>query len=94
MNHSIRSVTHTLSTFAVEIFGRLAAEDSSFTDQLAERVVRGSVGESLARTGICKERLLPIVWITTQVAKSRTGCLNRNSNVGSAGGQKEQRGGV
>ena len=63
--------SHKLATLAVESFGRLGVEDSSFIDQLAASVVGGRDGGSMAREGVAKERLLQIISVTTQVAISR-----------------------
>ena len=63
--------SHTLVTLAVESFGRLGREGSEFIDQLATSVVGGRDGGAMAKKGICKERLLQIVSVTSQVAISR-----------------------
>ena len=60
-----------LATLAVESFGRLDKEGSDLIDQVAASVVGGMDGSSLAREGVCKERLPQIISVTTQVAISR-----------------------
>lgn len=52
--------------FAVEIFERLGGEGTSFIEQLAARIVVGRGGGSLARRGVCKERLSQIISVTTR----------------------------
>ena len=54
----------------MESYGRLGVEGSYFIDQLAASVVGGRDGESMARKGLLKERLLQIVSVTTHVAIS------------------------
>ena len=68
---SLDKRSHKLSTSAVDSFGRLGVEDSNFIDQLAASVVGGRDGESTARKGVVKERLLLIISVTTQVVTSR-----------------------
>ena len=63
--------SHKLVTLAVESFGRLGREGSEFIDQLATSVVGGRDGRAIAKKGICKERLLQIFSVTSQVAISR-----------------------
>ena len=63
--------SHELVTLAVESFRRLGREGSKFIDQLATSVVGGRDGRAMAKKGICKERLLPVVSVTSQVAISR-----------------------
>ena len=60
-----------LATLAVESFGRLRKQGSDLIDQMAAIIVGGTDGSSLARKGVCKERLFQIVSVTTQVAISR-----------------------
>ena len=62
---------HKLATLAVESFGRLGKEGSDLIDQMAASIVEGTDGSSLARKGVCKERLFQIISVTTQVAISR-----------------------
>ena len=63
--------SHKLVTSTVEGLGRLGVEGGKFIDQLAASVVGGSDGGSMGRKGDVKERLLPIVSVTAQVAISR-----------------------
>ena len=63
--------SHKLVTLAVESFGRLGREGSEVIDQLVTSVVGGRDGGAMAKKGICKERLLQIVSVTSQVAISR-----------------------
>ena len=63
--------SHKLVALAVECFGRLGREGSEFIDHVAMNVVRGRGGGQMAKKGICKERLLQIVSVTTQIAISR-----------------------
>ena len=60
--------SHKLVTLAVESDGRLGMEGSKFTDQLAASVVGGRDWGAMAKKGICKERLLQIISVTSQVA--------------------------
>ena len=54
--------SHKRTTVAVDRFERLGVEGSYyFIDQLAASVVGGRDGESMARKGLLKERLLQIV---------------------------------
>ena len=63
--------SHKLVTLAVESFGCLGREASEFIDQLTTSVVGGRDGGAMAKKGICIERLLQIVSVTSQVAISR-----------------------
>ena len=63
--------SYKLATLAVESFGRLGKEGSDLIDQMAASIVGGTDGSSLARKGVCKERLFQIISVTTQVAISR-----------------------
>ena len=60
-----------LVTLAMESVGRLGREGSELVDQLATSVVGGRDGGAMAKKGICKERPLQIVSVTSQVAISR-----------------------
>ena len=62
--------SYKLATLAVESFGGLGSEGSDLVGQVAERIVGGTDGTSLARKGVCKERIFQIVSVTTQVAIS------------------------
>ena len=55
----------------MESFGRLGKEGSDLIDQVAASTVGGTDASSLARKGVCKERLVQIISVTTQVAISR-----------------------
>ena len=68
---SFDELSHKPVTLVVESFGRLGREGSEFIDQLATSIVRGRDGGAMAKKGICKERLLHIVSVTSQVAISR-----------------------
>ena len=50
--------SYKLATLAVESFGRLGKEGSDLIDQVTASMVGGTDGSSLARKGVCKERLL------------------------------------
>ena len=63
--------SYKLANLAVESFGRLGKEGNDLIDQVAASMVGGTDGSSLARKGVCKERLPPIILVTTQVAISR-----------------------
>eukprot|EP00904_Undaria_pinnatifida_P008873 jgi/Undpi1/5115/HiC_scaffold_19.g08467.m1 len=64
--------SYKLATLAVESFGRLGKEGSDLIDQeVAASIVGGTDASSLARKGVCKERLFQIISVTTQVAISR-----------------------
>eukprot|EP00904_Undaria_pinnatifida_P003390 jgi/Undpi1/13051/HiC_scaffold_8.g02714.m1 len=63
--------SYKLATFAVESFGRLGKEGSDLIDQVVASIVGGTDASSLARKGVCKERLFQIISVTTQVAISR-----------------------
>ena len=63
--------SYKVATLAVESFGRLGEECSGLIDQVAASMVGGTDGSSLARKSVCKERLLQIISVTTQVAISR-----------------------
>ena len=63
--------SNTLATFAVESFGRLGKEGSDLIGQVAASIVGKTDGSSLPRKSVCKERLLQIISVTTQVAISR-----------------------
>ena len=60
-----------LATLAVESLGFLGKEGSDLIDQVAASIVGGTGASSLARKGVCKERLSQIIYVTTQVAISR-----------------------
>ena len=63
--------SHKLVTLAVDSFGHLGREGSEFIDHLATSVVGGREAGTMAKKGICNERLLQIVSVTSQVAISR-----------------------
>ena len=63
--------SYKLAVLVVESFGRLGKGGSDLFDQMAAGIVRGTGGSSLARKGVCKERLVQIISVTTQVAISR-----------------------
>ena len=63
--------SHKLATIAVESFGLLGREGSDFIDQLGANVVGGRDGGAMTKKGICKERLLQIISVTSQVPISR-----------------------
>ena len=49
--------SYKLATLAMESFGHLGNEGSDLIDQVAAIIVGGMGGSSLARKGVCKERL-------------------------------------
>ena len=63
--------SYKLATLTVESFGRFGKEGRDLIDQVAASIVGGTDGSSLARKGVCKERLVQIISVTTQVAISR-----------------------
>ena len=63
--------SHKLVTTAVEIFGCLGRERSDFIDQLATSVIGVREGGGMAKKGICRDRFLQIVSVTSEVAISR-----------------------
>ena len=68
---SIDKRSYKLATLAVEGFGSLGKERSDLIDQVAASIVGGTDGSSLARTGVCNERLFQNISVTTHVAISR-----------------------
>eukprot|EP00904_Undaria_pinnatifida_P006092 jgi/Undpi1/2612/HiC_scaffold_13.g05991.m1 len=64
------SAATTLAALAVENFGCLGKEGSDLIDQAAASIVGGTGGSSLSQKGVCKERLVHIIFVTTQVANS------------------------
>ena len=60
-----------LATLVVESFGRLGKEGSDLIDQVAASIVGGTDASSLARKGVCKERLFQIISATTHRWRSR-----------------------
>ena len=63
--------SYKLATLAVESFGCLGKKGSDLINQVAASIVGGTDASSLARKGVCKERLFQIISVTTQVAISR-----------------------
>ena len=63
--------SYKLDTLVVNSFGRLGKEGSDLIDQMAASIVGATDGLSLARKGVCKERLFQTISVTTQVAISR-----------------------
>ena len=59
--------SYKLTTLAVESFGRLGKEGSDLINQVAASIVGGTDGSSLARIGVCKERLFQVISVITQV---------------------------
>ena len=88
--------SHKLVTLAVESFGRLGREGSEFIGQLATSVVGARDGGAMAKKGICKERLLQIVSVTSQVAISRRvhGYKLALRDRQAARGRREEEGGL
>ena len=85
-----------LATLVVENFGRLGKEGSNLIDQAAASTVGGTDGTSLARKGVCKERLLRVLSMTTQVVISRRVYRYKLAlrDRQAAGGRREHTGGV
>ena len=54
---SFEERSYKLATLAMESFGHLGNEGSDLIDQVAAIIVGGMGGSSLARNGVCKERL-------------------------------------
>ena len=88
--------SYKLATLAVESFGRLGKEGSDLIDQVAASIVGGTDASSLARKGVCKERILQIIPVTTQVAISRRVNRYRPSprDRQAARGREEESGGL
>eukprot|EP00904_Undaria_pinnatifida_P007537 jgi/Undpi1/3913/HiC_scaffold_16.g07281.m1 len=88
--------SYKLATLAVESFGRLGKEGSDLIDQVAASIVGGTDASSLARKGVCKERLFQIIPVTTQVVISRRVHRYRLSlrDRQAARGRKEESGGL
>ena len=59
-----------LATLAVESFGHLGDSGCKFIDQLASSIA-GGIERERAMKGVCKEKLLQIISVTSQVAISR-----------------------
>ena len=68
---ALDELNHKLVTITADSFGRFGREVSEFIDQLATRVIEGGDGGRIPKKGICKERLLQIISVTTPVAISR-----------------------
>ena len=85
-----------LATLEVESFGRLGKEGSDLLDQVAASIVGRTDASSLARKGVCKERLFQITFVTTQVAISRRAHRYRLflRDRPAARGREEQSGGL
>eukprot|EP00904_Undaria_pinnatifida_P006116 jgi/Undpi1/2634/HiC_scaffold_13.g06013.m1 len=62
---SVDERSYKLATLAVENIGRLGKEGSDLIDQVAASIVGGTDASSLARKGVCKERLFQIISVTT-----------------------------
>ena len=62
--------SYKLATLAVEGFGRLGKEGNDLIDQVAASIVGGTGGSSLARKGVLKDHLFPIISVATQVTIS------------------------
>ena len=93
---SIDERSHKLVTLAVESFGRLGREGSEFVDQLATSVVGARDGGGTAEKGICKETILQIVSVTSQVAISRRvhRCKLARRGDQATRGKREEEGGL
>ena len=63
--------SYKLVTLPVESYTGLGEEGSDLINQVAASIVGGTDASSVARKGVCKERLLQIISMTTQVAISR-----------------------
>ena len=63
--------SYKLATLAVESFRRLGIKGSNLIDQVAASIVGGTDASSLARKGVCKERLFQIISVTSQVPTPR-----------------------
>ena len=88
--------SYKLATLAAEIFGRFGKESSDLIDQVAASIVGGTDALSLARKGVCKERLFQIIYVTTQVAILRRVHRYRLSlrDRQAARGRQEESGGL
>ena len=64
---SFDKCSYKLAILAVESFGRLGKEGSDLINQVAASIVGGTDGSSLARIGVCKERLFQVISVITQV---------------------------
>ena len=63
--------SHKLATIVVESFGRFGREGSEFIDQLATSMIGGRDGGAVGKECICKECLIQLISVTSQVAISR-----------------------
>ena len=88
--------SHKRVTLAVKSFGRLGREGSEFVDQLATSVVGARDGGGTAEKGICKETILQIVSVTSQVAISRRvhRCKLARRGDQATRGKREEEGGL
>ena len=86
--------SYKLATLAMESFGRLDKESSNLIDQVAASIVGGTDGSSLARKGVCKEHILQMISVTTQVAISRHRHQLAIRGRQAARGRREDTGGV
>ena len=84
------------TALVVESFGRLGKEGSDLIDLVAASIVGVTDASSLARKGVCKERLFQIISVTTQVAISRRVHRYRLSlgDRQAARGREEESGGL
>ena len=74
-----RAQLQTRHPLVVESFGRLGKEGSDLIDQVVASIIGETDASSLARKGVCKERLFQIISVTTQVAISRRVHRHRQS---------------
>ena len=88
--------SYKLADLAAESFGRLGKESNDVIDQVAASIVGGLDGAPLARKGVCKERLLLIIPLSTQFAISRRVYRYKLTLRGrqAARGRREHTGGV
>ena len=88
--------SYKLATLAMESSGRLGRGRSDLIDQVAATIVGGTDASSLARKGVCKERLFQTISVTTQVAISRRVHRYRLSlrDRQAARGREEESGGL
>eukprot|EP00904_Undaria_pinnatifida_P007999 jgi/Undpi1/4329/HiC_scaffold_17.g07695.m1 len=87
--------SYKLATLAMESSGRLG-RGRDLIDQVAATIVGGTDASSLARKGVCKERLFQTISVTTQVAISRRVHRYRLSlrDRQAARGREEESGGL
>lgn len=79
---SVDERSYKLAILEMESFVRLGKEGSEPIAQVMAGIARGMDGSSLARKGVCKQRLFQTILVTTRVGTSRRDvCLRRLVNA-------------